>query len=152
MYERIVEIIVYVISELKQNKQISEIDLDELRKRGYSKSEISTAFSWIADRLDLASSSLSNDEFVDNNSFRVLHEAEMELFTKEAWGEMLQFHAIGLINNEHIEILIENSILSGLQQIDSSQIKSFIAQVIFSSQKDIYPGNRLMLSGDEKIN
>ena len=53
MYERIVEIITFVLSELKQNKKLSEIDLNVLQDRGYSSSEISTAFSWLVDKLEL---------------------------------------------------------------------------------------------------
>ena len=45
MYERVVEIIMFLVNELKSNKQLSEVDVSVLSKNGYTQSEISTAFS-----------------------------------------------------------------------------------------------------------
>ena len=152
MYERIVEIIVYVMSELKQNKPINEIDVEELQHRGYTSSEISTAFSWIADKFELSEKFIVSEGFTNKNSFRILHDAEKDLFTPEAWGEMLQFHSLGLLSNEHIEMLIEHTVSTGLEQIDSYQLKYYVANIIFNAQSSNFPGNRFMLIGDEPIN
>ncbi|MFH1050433.1 MAG: DUF494 family protein [bacterium] len=152
MYERIVEIIVFVMSELKHNKQINEINVDELQKKGYSESEISTAFSWVADRFELAEKFTTQAEFINKESFRVLHEGEKELFTKEALGDLFNFHSLGLLNNEQVEALIENTLLTGFQQVDSVNLKYFVANIIFNMQNKYYPGNRFMLSGVESVN
>lgn len=152
MYERIVEIIVYVISELKHNRQISDIDINELQKMGYSKTEISTAFSWIVDRFELADKFYVNEEFVNQNSFRILHEAERDLFTKEAWGELLQMLSLGLLTNEHIEMIIERTVMTGMSQITSEHLKLYVANIIFNAQINNFPGSRLMLTGEDLIN
>jgi uncharacterized protein Smg (DUF494 family) len=152
MYERIVEIIVYVISELKSNRQISDIDIDELQKQGYSKTEISTAFSWIVDRFELADKFYINQDFVSQDSFRILHEAERDLFTKEAWGELLQMLTLGLLTNDHIELIIERTIMTGMNQINSDMLKLYVANIIFNAQINNFPGNRLMLTGEDLIN
>ena len=152
MYERIVEIIVYVISELKSNRQISDIDIDELQKQGYSKTEISTAFSWIVDRFELADKFYINQDFVSHDSFRILHEAERDLFTKEAWGELLQMLTLGLLTNDHIELIIERTIMTGMSQINSDMLKLYVANIIFNAQINNFPGNRLMLTGEDLIN
>lgn len=152
MYERIVEIIVFVVSELKQNKPINEIDVSELEKKGYTSTEISTAFSWIADRLELAEKFVKPEAYINKESFRVLHDGEKDLFTTEALGEMLQLYSLGLLSNEHIELLIEHTLSYGYNQIDSYHLKMFVANIMFNSQTSNFPGNRIMLSGDEKIN
>ena len=152
MYERIVEIIVYVISELKHNKQISEIDIQELQSRGYSNTEISTAFSWIVDKFELSERLNIQEEYVNEDSFRVFHEAERDLFTKEAMGELLQMHSLGLLNNESIEQIIENTVVSGYQQVSSEHLKLYVANIIFNAQMTNFPGSRLMLTGDDVIN
>jgi len=152
MYERIVEIIAFVMSELKHNKQISEINIDELQKKGYSKSEISTAFSWVADRFELSDKFTTHAEFVNKDSFRVLHDGEKELFTKDALGDLLNYHSLGLLSNEQVETLIENSMLTGFQLIDSVNLKYFVANIIFNMQNKYYPGYRFMLSGIEDVN
>ncbi|ROL62400.1 DUF494 family protein, partial [Bacteroidetes/Chlorobi group bacterium ChocPot_Mid] len=127
MYERIVEIIAFVMSELKHKKQISEINIEELQKKGYSENEISTAFSWVADRFELAEKHVSQAEFINKDSFRILHEGEKELFTKEALGDLFNYHSLGLLSNEQVEILIENTMLNGFQIIDSLNLKYFVA-------------------------
>ena len=45
MQERIVEIILFLVSELKSNKQLNDVDVSLLTENGYTQSEISTAFS-----------------------------------------------------------------------------------------------------------
>ena len=151
-YHRIVEIIVYLVSELKQNKTISDIDVGELQKRGYTNSEISTAFSWLADRLEFSEELLFDDEINNTDSHRILHEAERELFTREAWGDLIQYHSLGIMENDHIETIIEKALMMGMKKLDSEQLKSFIATAIFYAGDDDIPGSRLMLNGDDLIN
>ena len=152
MYERIIEIIVFVITELKHNKKINEIDLLELQKRGYTNSEISTAFSWIVDRYELSDKLNLTDTYIGSESFRILNEVEQELFTTEAWGEIIQYHSLGLLTNEHIEALIEKALITGMRELDSNRLKQFMASVIFNTQLNIYPGARFMLSGNDTVN
>jgi uncharacterized protein Smg (DUF494 family) len=151
MFERIIEIIVYVISELKQNKHISEIDVNELEKLGYTSAEISTAFSWLVDKIEF-SEQLFTDTFDTGNSFRVFHDAERELFTRDAWGEMIQLHSLGIINNEHIEKIVERSAMTGSEKIDSPQLKMLVASISFNVETDAPPGTRIMLNGSDTIN
>ena len=53
MHERIVEILMFLVSELKSNKQLNDIDVSFLTKSGYTQSEISTAFSWLFERMSV---------------------------------------------------------------------------------------------------
>ena len=151
MYERIVEIITFVLSELKQNKKISDIDLNELEKKGYSNSEISTAFSWLVDRVEF-SNKLTTLDIQSDDSFRILHDAERELFTEQAWGELIQMHSIGILNSNQIELIIERALLTGVFKIDSYFLKNMIASFIFNATNSIMPGSRVLLSGNDTIN
>ncbi len=150
-YQRIVEIIVYLISELKSNKNFSDIDIMELRSRGYTHSEISTAFSWLADRIEFSEEIFFSENFSNINSFRILHDVERDMFTKDALGELIQMQALGLIDNENIESIIDKAISMGIRQLDSEQLKSFIALSILHVGDDI-PGSRLLLNGNDSIN
>ncbi len=151
MFERIIEIIVYVISELKQNKHISDIDVDQLHELGYTNSEISTAFSWLVDRMEFSDQMFLKDETTSDDSFRILHEAERELFTQEAVGELIQLHSLGILTNEHIESLIERALITGMDRIDSSGLKSFVAGMIFNAHPSAKSGNRILLRGNDTI-
>lgn len=152
MYEKIVEIIIYVISELKQKRLLSEVIINELQKKGYTNSEISTAFSWISDTFNINEKLIVSDNFMNKDSFRIFHTGEREMFTDKAFGELIQYHSLGLLNNDQIETLIENSALAGWEKIDSLELKYYLASVIFSTQENLFPGNKFMLSGDEQIN
>jgi uncharacterized protein Smg (DUF494 family) len=151
MYERIIEIIVYVVSELKIKNNINDVDITELQRRGYSNSEISTAFSWMVDRMEISERMILSQP-VSTKSFRILHDLERELFTSDAWGEIVQMNTLGLINNDHIELLIERAAMMGIRQIDSSHLKTYIANIVFNANFQSLPGSRLMLSGSDTIN
>jgi len=151
IYERIIEIIVYVITELRQNKNFTEIDVKELQKRGYSNIEISTAFSWLVDRIEISQQLFTQEKQSQASSFRVLHEAEKDLFTQEAWGELIQLNSLGIVTNEHIEMIIDRAILSGFRRVDNNLLKSFVAMVIFNVFDDNQTGSRLMLHGNDTI-
>jgi uncharacterized protein Smg (DUF494 family) len=151
MYERIVDIITYVLSELKQNKKLADIDLNILRDKGYSSSEISTAFSWLVDRIEFNNPSQPLN-ISDVNSFRILHDAEKELFTEFAWGELVQMQSLGIINTDQIEQIIERALLSGVFKIDSFFLKNMIASFIFNATNSTTPGSRILLSGNDSIN
>jgi len=152
MFERIIEIIVYVISELRQNKHISEIDIKELQKLGYTSAEISTAFSWLVDRIELNDKVLTTDIKLKAGSFRILHEAEQELFSRDAWGELIQLHTLGVVGTEHIESLIERALLTGMHEIDTGQLRAFVATMIFNAEGSASGGSRYMLNGSDTIN
>lgn len=152
MFQRIIEIIIYVISEL-QSKQVEDIDLDKLKNLGYTSSEISTAFSWIADSNNFGEileqgTSISPEK----KYFRILHPAEEEFFTPEARNELIHYNLLGLIRNEDIENLIDRNVMSGYGRIDSEDLKSFIAGVIFDAFNQSNSQHRSMLIGNETIN
>ncbi len=48
--ERIIEIIFFLLNEIRDNTPLTDIDLKPLSTRGFSETEISTAFSWLIDR------------------------------------------------------------------------------------------------------
>lgn len=150
MQERIIEIIIYVVSALKNNNHFEESDIKELIDLGYTNAEISTAFSWIADSMDTIDK-LVPDVNTSKASFRILHEIEKDLFTTEALGEIIQMITLGIITNENLESMIERAILLGIRQIDSKQIKAFVAGLIVGNQQTV-PSIRLMLTGNETIN
>lgn len=151
MYERIIEIIVFVISELRLNKDINDIDLVELKSRGYTSSEISAAISWLVDQMEFSEKFISSSLFSKNTSFRVMHQSERDLFTPKALGEIIQFNSLGILNNEHIELLIEKASMLGIRQVDVSAVRSYIANNVFNAQFN-NSGSRFLLQGNDTIN
>ncbi len=62
MQERIVEIILFLVSELKSNKQLNDVDVSLLTESGYTQTEISTAFSWLFERMSLGQELVAKDQ------------------------------------------------------------------------------------------
>ncbi len=152
MFERIIEIIVYLLSELREKSDMSEIDLTKLKQLGYSNSEISAAFSWIVDRVEFSDELFKGELFPSDVSFRVIQGSEVDLFTKEAWGEMIQLQILGLIDNDQIETMIEKAMVSGNQDIDKGAIHQFVANHLRNPDNHSKFGSRFMLDGSETIN
>jgi uncharacterized protein Smg (DUF494 family) len=151
MQERIVEIIVYFMSELKNNKQFSDIDLSELSKRGYSESEINLALSWLVESLENGTKTDSPFKKGQDTSFRVLNDVEKDLFTADAWGSVIELHTLGILNNETIEAMIERGQYMGVKSLSVDQIKYFVSSLLAANDPKSY-GNKWSLDGMNTTN
>ncbi len=149
MLERIVEIIVYVISEMKDSNSIADIDIEELHSRGYTDLEITVALSWLSEKFIQEKSDIRPQ---NEKSFRILHSAEIDLFTTESWGELMQYHSLGLIDNDTIEKIIEKALLFRRRKIDSNQLKSIIANILFYGNNNVSYFKLLISKNNEVIN
>ncbi|HEX7571981.1 MAG TPA: DUF494 family protein, partial [Bacteroidota bacterium] len=83
MKEKVVELLIYIMSEMQDNKRISDIDLGDLKTRGYTQSEISAAFSWIYENSELNQQRPSMNAGAAEGSRRVLHDAEKAVLSTE---------------------------------------------------------------------
>jgi uncharacterized protein Smg (DUF494 family) len=134
MYEKIVEILIFVLNEVrKTNKPLGEIDISQLESKGYTEAEISTAFTWLFDRLRTGTTVRS--AIVDQNrgSFRVLHNAEQQVITPEAFGLLLQLQQLDIISDSELEMIIERAMVSGLDRHETSDIHDIVASVLFDT-------------------
>lgn len=150
MQENIVEIIVYLMSELRNNHAINERTVHTLSKRGYSQTEISTAFSWVADRTtmrDFVSTALEGNPL----SFRVLHEFEKMFISAEVLGYFVHLTQLSVISHDQREEIIDRCIVTGLQPIDLATVKKIVAEVLFSSSTYTTPGRRIFLHPTDVI-
>lgn len=153
MVERIMEIIIYVMSNIRDTKNFSDDNFKELENLGYTTSEISTAFSWIFEKTDPLKIPGKGPYLVDKTyGFRVLLDVEAELFTKEAYGDLIQYMTLGLINNEQLELLIERSVYSHFPLIDKRLLNSFVYALNFDNTVTNNYTGRIMLDGNDTIN
>lgn len=152
MYERIIEIIMLVIAEFRRCHSINAIDLNELQKRGYTSAEISAAFSWLVDKVEFTKELLPLHQASVPTAFRVFHEAERELFSREALGELVQMQELGIVGNQHIEEIIERTLMSGMRKVQAAELKNMVAALMFNTDNTRGNGFRLMLGGNETIN
>jgi uncharacterized protein Smg (DUF494 family) len=164
--ERIMEIIVFLLAEMRANKQLAEIDLKPLSMRGFSENEISTAFSWLLDKISM--SGLSNDNPLvfsapfekrslldptkapEQIGFRVYHEIERSVLSKEAQGYLLQMQELGVISDTELEFLIDRVMLTGIPSVSLQDVKDFVQSTVFDMQEQ-RSGGRMMMEGSDRI-
>lgn len=142
MYQKIVEILIYVLNELQRtNKNPAEIDVSVLEKKGYSTSEISTAFSWLYDKIQ--ANNLLPDEQQQKHSFRILHNVEKGVITSEAYGYLLLLHELNLLTNAEMELIIDRAMMSGFAELGTDEIKSIVLSVMFDNSVNLGGGKIL---------
>jgi Smg protein len=152
MKEKIVEIIAYLMSELRNNTPLNEIDLTVLTNSGYTPTEISTAFSWLYEKIEVAENVSAEVARRSIYSHRVLHEAERLVITPEAYGYLLQLREIGLVTESDIESVIDRIMLAGYATVAVPEIKSLVASLLLESDDSYNTGSRVMLNSKDTIN
>lgn len=146
MNERIIEIILYLITRLQKNSEIRQTDFARLTDDGYSEAEIGAAFSWIAGREVLGAASAQVEP---GNSFRVLHEMERRLFQPQAWGYVLQLSGIGLISPAQVEGVIEHARMIAFEPLAVADIKQIVATLLMESgDPNVASAQAMLRAGD----
>ena len=153
MQERIIEILVYVLTEVKRTKKsVGEIDISQLVQKGYTQQEISTAFAWLNNRLQVDDKVLERSSTEDNRgSFRFLHRAEQYVITPEAYGYLIQLRELNIISQQEMELVIENAMLEGFE-LSIAEIQNIITSVLFDSSLGHSSSNRTILNSNDTIN
>jgi len=147
MKEKVVEILMYIMSEIRENKQISDIDTKELQSKGYTQSEISAAISWIYDNVQLGSRDRRGPVTAGEQSHRVFHDAEKGVLSTEARGYLVQLQALGLLDNRDLELVVERAMLSGYEKMTVAELQEIVAAVLFS-RGGAAGGGFMLNSGD----
>jgi len=94
---------------------------DELLKEGYGPDEAEHGIRWTASKLKLPSS----------KSIRVLSPYERLQLTTDGCGLLLKLRNLGLLTDEHLELIIARSILLGEGPIDADGIRAMATVFLF---------------------
>lgn len=150
MYERVVEIIMFLVNELQSNKQLSEVDVSVLAKNGYTDSEISTAFSWLFERMNVGQT-MAEEASAAEGSHRILHEVEKMVIAPEAYGYLLQARQFAVLSNKDVETIIERIMAAGFSRVGIPEMKSFIAGILFDTDSQQGAGGRISWNMNDTI-
>ena len=136
MNERVVEILIYIMSEIRSNHKISS-KLDILSKnliqQGYTEGEISSAFTWLLARLKNDSEEIVEQQNPSlKSSFRHLHEIERSIISVEAYGYIIQLKELGIIDELDTEQILERAMMMGTSEITTGDIKSIVASLLLN--------------------
>ncbi|KPL07090.1 hypothetical protein AMJ86_05970 [bacterium SM23_57] len=136
MDQRIVEILIYLIGEIQSRRlDLDEVEVisDDLVKRGFTENEISTAITYLFDRVQKRDYEWKSESEQCYWSFseRVLHDVERMVLTPDAYGYLLQLKHLGLIDALELEQIIERSLLMGIARVGLDDIKIIVASFLF---------------------
>jgi uncharacterized protein Smg (DUF494 family) len=151
LYEKIIEIIVYLLTELKNNKQLTDIDVKKLSKLGYTQNEINTAFSWVYSKLNSGKKIFVEDK-TETKSQRFLHNSEQNIISPEAFGYLIQLKELGLLNNMDIDLIIDRIMVSSLGEVELSDIKLMIASYLLDIDDMSDSNSRMMINTNDTVN
>ena len=134
MRNRILEIVVLLIDYFREHQDhfMNVEDLSTtLKARGYTDSEISSAYSWLLERYDDSPERYFSDipDFPASN--RVLSESERHVVSAEAHGFLLKLLNLAVIDNEQFETIIERAGVVASLPITLDQAKMIASSVIF---------------------
>ena len=150
MQEKVIEIIVFILNEIRNSKHINEIDLKKLNKDGYTDAEINSAFAWIFSKIDLGVK-LFSEPSDSSKSHRIFHSAEKSILTTEAIGYLIQMKELKIITDIEVELIIDKIFLAGYQKAGVEEIKLVLSTILFDPDDNSGSLNRIVLHNNETI-
>ena len=91
------------------------------------------------------------DKLEHAHPHRILHPAEEMILPKESYGYLLELHHIGLINQDHLERIIERIMLHHDEPVNIDKLKELIAEIVFEDSNLNNNSGSNYLTGDETI-
>jgi uncharacterized protein Smg (DUF494 family) len=138
MQERIVEIIVFLLTELQQErKQKERVDLTrELIHKGYTDYEINVAFSWIVRHLQKTLPDSKQSVASDSDKSDEISDIERLVITSEAYGYLLHMIRLGILHETDVEIVLEHALAEGKDDLGVDDLKSIVATILFNADTE----------------
>jgi len=150
MFDKILEIIAYLLAEFKNTKRLDKVDLKTLKNFGYTEVEINTALAWVFTKIVYGETVFKDSE--TTKSVRFFNKQETRLFTPEALGYVIQLRELGLISDNDIEQLMDRVLISGYVKINLDDIKKIIISQFMQFESNTEIKERLAFLNNETIN
>jgi Smg protein len=132
MKERVVEILVYLMHEIQDDRQLADVDLGELRERGYTAGEISAAYTWLHESMSGGAADRRRPAPSRSDSRRHFHEVERTVLTPAAQGYLIDLREVGLLTDADVETIVERAMVSGYERLAVDDVQSIVATVLFA--------------------
>lgn len=151
MHEKVIEIIVYLVSEMRNNKRLGDIDLKVLEESGYTLTEISNAFSWLFEKLAGSEENVAVFRAPADRSYRILHDVEKLVITPEAQGYLIQLRELGILSDAAYENVIDRAMMSGYSSVGLDDIKAIVSSLVFERDETKKSGDRFLSQWSDTI-
>ena len=134
------DIVVILAERFRRDRELfcSPEDIrGELIDGGYIPEDVDRAIQWASSRL----------EYPVGGSIRILSAYERSQLTTDGCGLLLKLRNLGLLTDEHLELIIARSVLLGEGPIDAEGIRS-IAMVFLFDLRNQEDGFSIYLDSD----
>jgi len=135
--------IVNLIAQYVLGAEDVPISEQELRKElvsvGFAAEEIDDAFSWMEKiALQPQGEATTPDLIMDQPTYRVFSIEEQQRLTVEARGFLTRFRAMGLLNNEAQEEIIDRTTRAGEDPVSEQEIKMVAILTLLSQSNSLW--------------
>ena len=142
----ILDLIVKIVHHVQLGKSLNDFDPNEVNNgHRYNTAELSAAYSWVLQHGPELN--LRRKRSVP----RVLHIAERMVFSKEAWGWILELQSLGLIDHHGIERIIERIMMQYHGKVTLSMVKEIVVPFLLDNDR-LNENSSTGLKGNESIN
>jgi len=136
MEQRIVEILMYVIGEIRSRRlRPDEVEgiSDGLLARGYTPREVATALSLFIERFQKRAQRAQQGYASLPHSQRILHGVEKLFLSSQAYGYLLQLRHLGVLDAEDLETILERILMMGNVRVGEDEVKLVVASHLLES-------------------
>lgn len=151
MKEKVVEILIQLMTAMQEQRGLQELDLSTLGERGYTSSEINAAFAWLSEHVQATGPDGAPVPRSLRGSRRVLHEAERSAFSTEAQGYLIQLAELGLLDDRDMESVIERVMGSGYDNLPLQDVREIAAGVLINREGSFSAKHHSMLTNEDTI-
>jgi uncharacterized protein Smg (DUF494 family) len=154
MQERIIEILVYLLSELNRDRAYkNKVSLtNTLTMKGYTETEINLAFAWIFNHLRRPMTGKGDQEYSFSDDMDHIADADQLIISPEAYGYLLHLLDLGIMKDNDVEMFVERALAYGKDAINVDDLKSIVATIIFGMEnRSSFNGYSLSQAADLPI-
>ncbi len=142
MRERVLAIVNLIAQYVMgaEDSHISEQELiTELMAVGYEADEINDAFNWMESiALRPATDQEAAEPMIQMSTYRVFSEHEKIMLTSEAQGFLVKVRAMGLLNNEAQEEIIDRAIRAAEDPVTEQEMKLITILTLLSRSSSLW--------------
>lgn len=148
MDEKILEIVIYMVSRIRDTSSISneipattsssvgkrsqftELSAD-LHSLGFTAKEISSAYSWMFDRYDGNFERLFEAPEFTSSATRLLAPRERQAVSSEGFGYLTRLVELGILRSSDLEEIVEACVQSGRHNVSLEEMKLIVSGALF---------------------
>ncbi len=151
MKEKVVEILVHIMSEMQGKESLQDIDLTDLKNRGYTQSEINAAVSWLYEHVQAPGVRSTRPGESGRGSRRVFHEVERTVFATSAQGYLIQLAELGILDEHDMEAVIDRAMMSGYERLSVAEVRDIVTAVLSAREGGMRGSRHSPLTGEDTI-